>query len=89
MPSRSPPETWLVNRHPCYTVVRLVVVASEQALFVGLSVGAIAPIQPPRLAFDYMLGCGVEDSSCTHALAVDNLYLYIVHVMTQSYSAGT
>lgn len=54
----------------------LVVVASEQALFAGLSDGAVVRIHLPSLAFDCMLGCGVEHSSAVHALAVDNHYLY-------------
>lgn len=54
----------------------LLAVPTENAMFAGLCDGAVVRIHLPSLAFDCMLGCGVEHASAVHALAVDNHYLF-------------
>lgn len=48
----------------------------ENALFVGLQDGAVVRCHLPSLAFDCMLGCGIEHSAAVNALEVDEQYLY-------------
>lgn len=54
----------------------LLPVPSENALFAGLYDGAVVRVHLPSLAFDCMLGCGVEHTSSVYALASDNHYLF-------------
>lgn len=48
----------------------------ENALFVGLQDGAVVRCHLTSLAFDCMLGCGVEHSAAVNALEADEQYLY-------------
>lgn len=48
----------------------------ENALFVGLQDGAVVRCHLASLAFDCMLGCGVEHKDAVNALDADDQYLY-------------
>lgn len=48
----------------------------ENALFVGLQDGSVVRCHLTSLAFDCMLGCGVEHSDAVNALEADDQYLY-------------
>lgn len=54
----------------------LLSVPNENALFAGLSDGAVVRLYLPSLAFDCMLGAGVEHAAAVYALAADSHYLY-------------
>lgn len=48
----------------------------ENALFVGLCDGSVVRMHLTSLAFDCMLGCGVEHSAAVNALEADDQFLY-------------
>lgn len=50
--------------------------AAESALFSGLEDGSIVRVHLPSLAFDCMLGLGVEHQQAVRALESDGQYLY-------------
>lgn len=54
----------------------LLAIPDETALFAGLSDGAVVRFYLPSLAFDCILGAGVEHTAAVYALEADPHYLY-------------